>query len=269
MDLGSANGLNYRINAVGDVPASSTRDDYAACGEGDVAISGGIDMVDPVLSPGVPDGATMGETYPDTDGGLSVWRTRGTNLGPDPVDMDWYAICADPADVVFKTHKKTVQPGEKIKVGAACPSGYEVAGGGIRTPGAIIGSIPYDDKDRNDRREDGWKVTGYNAGDSAFQLRAIASCVSARDWDLSYQKEGSANQGPGYVHAFTDCPEGGALAGMGAKARGGTGPEDIRILEIYPYADFMEVTPSAGMGEAEGMESSQISGTSAFGTCRL
>ncbi len=264
------NGLNYRLTTTSAGPGSGV-DTYAACDGDDVAISGGINIADDEpTNHGIADGAAMGSTYPGTDADRSVWRTSAVNESAGILDMSFYGICTDPAGVVAKRTKTKVRSERSGKVRVACPTGYEVAGGGIRSNGPVLASVPYDDDDGNGKPEDGWRVSTYNSGDESMTLTAFASCVRANDWDLTYLRDGSATRGGNTVYAAISCPEGAALTGLGAKARGGEGPHDIRILEFYPFDSVLEDgdAPQEAMEAALGTQSDAIAGMSASGICR-
>jgi hypothetical protein len=271
-DLGSANGLNYRAVTT-EVQPSTGIDSYAACAAGDLAVGGGVDIVDPEVTPGVPDGAMMGDTHPDVEGDASVWRSSAVNGTGDPLVMTFFAICSESDGVRSKTNKTRIPPGSKAKVRAGCPRGSVVAGGGIQTDGAALASIGYDDADRDERPDDGWKASAYNAGSQPIDLRVHASCVRASAWQLTYTRSGTATQAGHTVFDGSLCAEGRALSGMGAKARGGTGPHDIRLLEIYPVDSGVDgdVTPSEAGVAALGLQndaSDVFAGMSTSTICR-
>jgi len=269
-DLGTVNGLNYRVMAT-TIDSGTGLDSYADCGDGDIAIGGGIDIADDEdTNVGIAEGATMGSTYPDTDAGVSVWRTSALNESGGSLETAFYAICSEPADVLARKNKTRVGPGSRGKVRAACPTGYEVAGGGIRSAGPTLATVPYDDDDKNKKPDDGWRASSYNGGGERISLTAFASCVRARDWGLTYLRSGAATQAGHTVHSGILCPEGDALAGLGAKARGGEGPHDISIRELYPQNDFLpeEDAPSEAMAAGMGAQSDAIAGMSVSGICR-
>jgi hypothetical protein len=268
-DLGSVNGLNYRATSLEVQPGTAAAPEVA-CGPDDRAIGGGIDIVDPDFSPGLPEGTTMGDTRPVTEAGAGAWRTLGINDATDPVDMTYFAICADRSDVIAKARKTMIATGDRGKVRVSCPSGYEVAGGGMQADGALLASVPFDDDDRNGRPDDGWRASTYNAGPSPIALRAHASCVPAPSWDLTYLRAGAATQGGHLVHEANICAEDSALAGLGAKVRGGEGPHDVSIRELYPQNDFLPEgdAPSEVMFAAFANESDATAGMTAVGICR-
>ncbi len=75
---------------------------------------------------------------------------------------------------------RSVPVGGVAVVKADCPKGTKVTSGGVSVDGdedaLILGSAPFDDRDRNTRPDDGWRVVARNDSISTATVRAFAVC---------------------------------------------------------------------------------------------
>jgi hypothetical protein len=259
-DLGSSNGINYRVSAFEDFsgPALSN---FVDCLVGDVAISGGINLG------GTSDQGRMGSSARATtafEGTARTWRSTGVNLAGGVKDMDFYGVCKESGrkGTRIVMAKRMVDPGEKGTAKVRCPDGYRVIGGGVISADPIVlATVPFDGGDSDDETDDGWKASAINNQGVARPVKAQAICRKAGTWSLAYIQSGVGLIANGTTAYTRLCPNTGVAVGGGGAIIGpaGTG----RIFETFPHdSGDMDVTPSEGWtAELKNLSASPQQGT--------
>jgi len=256
IDLGTAGGLNYRVN-ISDDFGGDALSSFVACLGGARPIAGGIDLQ------GSATASRMGGSYPVKEFGPLIWRTTGHNLIGGTMDMSFFGICREkqPTMTRFPSVTRPFNPNKQRTVRAPCPQGFRVTGGGIQSSNPLVSANrPYDGKDEDKKPDDGWKVTALNLQPIPEELTAHASCRKAGSWDLKYLRE-EGTVGGGSSTVSTDICPAGVVAGGGASISGAAGT--VRLHETYP-ADVGDIdeTPedgwttslrNGGMGPANGV----------------
>jgi hypothetical protein len=239
-DLGTAGGLNYRVNISPDFVGASF-DSFVSCLDGSRPVAGGIDLEGSATT------SRMGSTYPAKEGDLRMWRSAGHNLGAGSMDMSFFAVCREvqPRLSTFRRADRPFPVDKRRTVRAACPDGFRVTGGGVHAVNPLVSaSAPYDGRDADAHPDDGWKATAKNLFPQPDELTAFASCRKAGTWDLEYVKGQSTVSGGLVVDGDIPCLDG-AVTGGGASITGPSGL--VRLHETYPSdaGDLNEVPADA------------------------
>ena len=192
-DLGSAHGLNYRVNQADDFMGTGFNS-FVSCVGNDSAVAGGVQMSGTGLQ------GRMGSSHPETKGagfahGALDWRSTATDLTQPSTDIGFYAVCrkSGAEGLKYRTRTRSVKPGAEKTVKAPCPDGKRVIGGGlISADPVVLATVPFDGGDGDAKQDDGWKARVISEFGIKTDLRVISVCLEAGVWDLAYM-DGGAN----------------------------------------------------------------------------
>lgn len=121
---------------------------------------------------------------------------------------------------VVRSDAKVVKPGRVASQRIACPKGMSVMSGGVSvTPGALTAlaeSLPFDGRDKDEQRDDGWRAVAINLDATKIKMRAYAVC--SKGIPLLHIAFAVA-AAPGLKQDVVNCPVGTEVVGGGVGLR--------------------------------------------------
>jgi hypothetical protein len=189
-------------------------------------------------------GGGWGETFvtgsqpvdgPDANGtpddGWKIGASQGTLIASEA-----YAVCSTQRSVYVRGRRKDVAVGQTRTVKAKCPPGTAVIAGGGALRGLLAdysrlhSSVPFDGRDSDFARDDGWLVTAPGIGEPGT-LRGNAVC---RNVSAVYSENPGTLPPNGGSSPIIECPATHHVVGVGLQS---FGPADAGYIAALKPID--------------------------------
>jgi hypothetical protein len=223
-DLGESGGFFYVMDSV------TSSDHYpvdATCPTGTHVAGGG--WANTFVTGSQPiDGPDANRT---PDDGWKVGAYQGS-----PFASDAYAICTTRQSTYVKGRRKELAVGQTRTAKAKCPAGTQViSGGGVlqglnANSSRLHSSFPFDGRDPDLSRDDGWAVTAPSLSQPG-RLRAYAVCGDSLP---SYTELSGMLPPNGSIAPIPACPASHHVVGVGLQS---FGPADAGYIDVLKPVD--------------------------------
>jgi hypothetical protein len=264
----AATGLKYLSSPSKELPAGKIRATTVKCPDGSSVVGGGLTIKEPTTATGVH------SSYPFEDGDPNLkpdgWRGVANSRSAGDKRLKVTVICSTSGRYTYTSvSTNTVPNGANTPLGAQCPTGEVVTGGGIQlskgnTSLYVGASFPFD-TDADMVPDDGWWAEANNESGSLQSMTVHAIC--ARSGSYQYIAADSGAPAFGQANAPAICPDGTKVTGGGGDTETITTTAEITMLEPFPL-DGSDSKPDDGWRPTFNNLSGVPLATTGFAVCR-
>jgi hypothetical protein len=242
-NLGTVGGLTYIFAEQGPITAPGYGGGVAHCPAGTKVVGGGAEIGGNVAESRLTDT----KPYRDAESKSAGWGAGTWNDSGGSKSIGVIAVCRQHKPA-YRSNTAKVSVGHARTVGARCPRGTHVSGGGVVTTGTpaapatpdgsyVNSSFPFDGRDAGKAPDDGWRARAYNISNAPrAQINVFAVCVTERP---RYVTAGPVAMIPGTPSHFlisnaAACPGSRHISAGGIRLAGAPAA-NVRPATIMPF----------------------------------